>query len=121
MPKIAKSTLFPRVLHAVFGEGIVIGHRVSESASDVCDCLFMEATAPRTILTSALLLFADTRTASRQERKAIKRLLLSRTVAKAKANESEPDDFQITDASSDLEPEDLEPSRTELDPTELAS
>jgi hypothetical protein len=106
---ISKAAQFQKIYHAVFGRGLLLKRRISESGSDVCDCMFMEGTAPRTILTSALLLFAETRTATVQERKAISRWLLSRTVARTKANEPESDDFQIPDSQ-------LSGSLTEVEP-----
>jgi hypothetical protein len=48
-------------------------------------------------LTSALILFVETRTANLAERKAISRWLASRSVARSKVIEPEPDDFQIPD------------------------
>ena len=107
-----KSTQFPRCYHAVFGHGILLNMRVSKSLNDLCDCLFMDGTAPRTILTSCLLLFTEERTPSLPERRAIRRWLLSRSGAKPTISEL-ADDFQIMD--SDL-------SGTELDPeTELTA
>jgi hypothetical protein len=117
MMKLNKSTPFRRVFHAIFRDGILLDRRTLESGLDVCDCLFLDGSSPRTILTSCLLIFTEERTTSLAERRAIRRYFLHR---KFEVNVPEPD-FQIADASSDLEPEDLEPSRTELDPTELAS
>jgi hypothetical protein len=114
MLKLHKATLFPRVYHAVFRDGILLSRRVSASGNNMADCLFLDD-SPRTILTSCLLIFTEERTTTLAERRAIRRYLLHR---KFEVNVPEP---EIADASSDLEPEDLEPSRTELDPTELTS
>jgi hypothetical protein len=119
MLKLNKATLFPRVYHAVFRDGILLSRRTLESGSDVCDCLFMDGSSPRTILTSCLLLFNEERTTSLYERRAIRRYLLHR---KFEVNVPEPD-FQIADAESEHTEPDLEPSRTltELEEQELTA
>jgi hypothetical protein len=71
--KLSKTTHFPLCYHAIFGHGLLIERRTSESCRDISDCVFMEGSAPRTILSSCLLLFNETRTASLPERKAIRR------------------------------------------------
>lgn len=76
--KVNKSGLFPRIYHAVFRDGILLKRRVSNSGDDVTDCLFLDGSAPRTILSSCLLLFTEERTATLPERRAIRRYLLHR-------------------------------------------
>jgi hypothetical protein len=107
---ISKAAQFQKTYHAVFGRGLLLKRRISESGSDVCDCLFLSGTAPRTILTSALILFVETRTANLAERKAISRWLASRSLARSKVIEPEPDDFQIPNSDpsgtlTEVEPE----------------
>jgi len=104
MLKLNKATLFPRVYHAVFRDGILLSRRTLESGSDVCDCLFMDGSSPRTILTSCLLLFNEERTTSLYERRAIRRYLLHR---KFEVNVPEPE-VQIPDSDPSRIPTELE-------------
>jgi hypothetical protein len=111
MPKVSKSKLYPIVQHALFGSnGILLDRRQTESNNDLCTCLFDDGTCLREILTSALLVFADIRSASLTERKAISRWLLNRSF-KSKVSEPEPDDrpdctqMGRTQTDEELEPE----------------
>ena len=112
MPKrITKSTLYCRCLHSVFGSGIVAQQRVSNSGKLLADCVFGNGASRWTILESCLLVFAEQRTASLSERKAIKRMLIDLEPQEPATNwrdevkgsdYPEPDTIQTTD-SPDLE------------------
>jgi hypothetical protein len=104
MLKLNKATLFPRVYHAVFRDGILLDKRVSASGNNMADCLFLDGSAPRTILTSALILFTEERTTSLAERRAIRRYLLHR---KFEVNVPEPE-VQIPDSDPSRIPTELE-------------
>jgi hypothetical protein len=94
---------FPKCFHCVFADGLVLIKRVSEGGRVVCDCLFDNGSAPRTILASCILLFTAKRRPSAAERKAIRSWKLHESLRIPAVRRSEPDDY----ASSRSEKEHL--------------
>ena len=95
-----RTAIFPRVLHAIFGDGLLIDRRIGDSGRDLSDCIFLDGSAPRTILSEYLILFTESRQASLQERRGIARWKSKQPTKPVPEPDANPDS-ELSEAKQD--------------------
>jgi len=76
------SKLYPIAVHGVFGAGIATATRIIDGGKLAVDALFSDGASPRTILADYLIVATNlTRTATPNERRAIRQFELHRKTA----------------------------------------